>query len=231
MKKVFCFELFESALSEKGLLPYHFTEKYGFKPGTITNMKKTKNIRKPELISAIEDITGKKYEDFLILKSDAKTGLNNVEAIEPQYDSGFHDHKKEWPLIGNTRGGEYLDVTTHSDYVGFAERWEIIPEGMNGVDPNGFCLRVIGDSMDPTLPAGSLVFVSPNTQAQNGDIALVITEGRLGRESCVKVIYNEENQIKLHSFNSQYADKFINKKYVIATYKVIGYRVTAEGIF
>lgn len=227
MRKKFCFELFEAELAKKGLLPYHFTQKAGFSPGVITNMKKAKTIRKPEILKAILEITGHPYEYFLIPTDAEPIPLYDEE---PQEDKK-HDHEKEWPLIGSSRGGEFLDVIENSEYTDFAESWEPLPEGCKSIDANGFAIKLVGDSMEPKLPSGSILFISPNTPAQNGDIALVIIEGRLGRESCVKVIYNEENQIKLHSFNSQYADKFINKKYVIATYKVIGYRVTAEGIF
>ena len=86
--------------------------------------------------------------------------------------------------------------------------------------------------MNPKLPPGSILFIAPNVQPQSGEIGLVIIEGRLGRESCVKVVYRTDKGIKLHSINSEkYPDKLIEDQYVIATYKVIGFRVTMEGIF
>lgn len=221
-KKFFCFELFEKALLNKGLNERTFALQIGVSPATVNNWKHVKNIKKIQFREAIERILDVKYEDLC---------LNESGEPIPMYGIEQHDHKKEWPLIGNSRGGEFLDVIENSEYTDYAESWEALPEGCKSIDANGFAIKLVGDSMEPKLPSGSILFISPNTQAQNGDIALVIIEGRLGRESCVKVIYNEENQIKLHSFNSQYADKFINKKYVIAIYKVIGYRVTAEGIF
>ena len=226
MRKKFCFELFESALAEKGLLPYHFTQKAGFSPGVITNMKKAKTIRKPEILRAIKEITGRPYEAFLIPEDSDPLPLYDEE----QQEHKQHNHNKEWPVIGSSRGGEFLDVIENSEYTGFAESWEPLPEGCKGLDPNGFAIKLVGDSMDPKLPPGSILFIAPNIQPQNGEIALVIIEGRLGRESCVKVVYRTEKGIKLHSINEKYPEKEIEDQYVIATYKVIGYRVTQEGV-
>jgi len=36
-----------------------------------------------------------------------------------------------------------------------------------------FCLRVHGDSMEPTVPEGSIIFVDPDVHADNGSLAVV----------------------------------------------------------
>jgi phage repressor protein C with HTH and peptisase S24 domain len=42
-------------------------------------------------------------------------------------------------------------------------------------DPNAFCVIVDGDSMEPDIHAGDRVVVSPNTEAQSGDLVIVRT--------------------------------------------------------
>ena len=231
-KKVFSFALFESALESKGLSAYDFAQEAGLHPGTISNLQKTKRIYKKEIKNSIERILGVKYEDLCVpAEADIPEGLTNVEPLEPTLDNGIHDHRLEWPVVGTSAAGPQLSAVEVSEYPGVADRWEALPAGVKCPDPNGFALVITGDSMAPRLPDGCIVFVAPGIQPQSGEVALVLIEGRAGgRESCVKVIYDEGDSIRLHSYNeTAYPDKSIPKKYIINTYKVIAYKYLVSG--
>ncbi len=233
MKKVennsLSWELFKKALRANKLNIRKFALKAGISQSTVYNWENVKNVKDDESIEAIERILKVKYSDLCVGKDES---LTNVKPIEPVSDNGIHDHKIEWPVVGTSAAGPQLSAIPVSEYPGVADDWERLPEGIKCPDPNGFALVIVGDSMTPKLPDGAIVFVAPGIQPQNGEVALVIIEGRAGgRESCVKVIYDEGDKLRLHSYNEdKYPDKRIPKKYILNTYKVIAakYQVTLE---
>ena len=70
--------------------------------------------------------------------------------------------------------------------------------------PNGtdFCLKVNGDSMEPTFNNGDYVFIKRETDFRNGTIGAVIVNG----EAYLKKIYITDNSIRLVSLNKKYKD-------------------------
>ena len=233
MEKKFCHKLFLDALYRNGLNTNTFAVEAKISPGTIDKWRKVRNVKKRSLIEKIERILHVKYEDLCVPDEEILSPRDlNTRPLEPQRDNGIHDHKIEWPVVGTSAAGPQLSTVELSEYPGVADRWESLPEGIKCPDPNGFALVIVGDSMTPKLPDGAIVFVAPGIQPQNGEVALVIIEGRAGgRESCVKVIYDEGDKLRLHSYNEdKYPDKRIPKKYILNTYKVIAakYQVTLE---
>lgn len=233
MEKKFSPELFKKALSRNNLNRNSFAELTKIPKMTVYGWDDVIEVKKREHREAIEKYLHVKYEDLCVPAAGIPPeGITNVKPIEPVSDNGIHDHKIEWPVVGTSAAGPQLSTVELSEYPGVADRWESLPEGIKCPDPNGFALVIVGDSMTPKLPDGAIVFVAPGVQPQNGEVALVIIEGRAGgRESCVKVIYDEGDKLRLHSYNEdKYPDKRIPKKYILNTYKVIAakYQVTLE---
>jgi phage repressor protein C with HTH and peptisase S24 domain len=85
---------------------------------------------------------------------------------------------------------------------------DMIPTGTD------FCLKVNGDSMEPTFNNGDYVFIKRETDFRNGTIGAVIVNG----EAYLKKIYITEDSIKLVSLNKKYQDITVtdtdNFKYV-----------------
>ena len=77
-----------------------------------------------------------------------------------------------------------------------------------------FCLKVNGDSMEPTFHNGDYVFIKRETEFRNGTIGAVIVNG----EAYLKKLYITDNSIKLVSLNKKYQDITVtdtdNFKYV-----------------
>jgi len=233
MKKKFSNDLFLDALFRNHLNRNSFAELAKIPKMTVYGWDDVDHIKKREHIEAIERILHVKYEDLCVPDEEILSPRDlNTRPLEPQRNNGIHDHKIEWPVVGTSAAGPQLSAVELSEYPGVADRWEALPEGIKCPDPNGFALVIVGDSMTPKLPDGAIVFVAPGIQPQNGEVALVIIEGRAGgRESCVKVIYDEGDKLRLHSYNEdKYPDKRIPKKYILNTYKVIAakYQVTLE---
>ena len=226
MKKFFSPELFKDALFRNNLNRNSFAELAKIPKMTVYGWNDVDNVKKREHREAIERILGVKYEDLCVTEGeDIPTGITNTQDIESlHYESSVHDHRREWPVIGSSRGGPWLE-TIESGYPGISDEWVEAPHGVT--DENGYALRMLGDSMIPEFPEDSIVYVSPHGEVLNGQFAVVIIESRLDdrRESCVKQVFLHPDHITLHSLNPKYPDMDIPRANVIAMHKIIECKV------
>lgn len=132
-----------------------------------------------------------KVYDFATEQLDAQN--NNVVNI-----NDYIEEESEWyevKFYGSVSAGTglYLDD----------EQVETISFGADMI-PNGtdFCLKVNGDSMDPTFHDGDYVFIKRETDFRNGSIGVVIVNG----DAYLKKIYITPDSIKLVSLNKKYKD-------------------------
>lgn len=74
---------------------------------------------------------------------------------------------------------------------------------------NYFYCRVVGDSMEPTIPDGSIILVHKQTAVGNGEVAVVI----LGDDNALvkRVVYGKD-WVELRSENSDYETKRFERK-------------------
>ena len=165
-----------------------------------------------QIISIGTDDIVKKINDVSIqLNADRQTKVYNY--AEQQLDEqnkvvNFSDYiQEEVKFYGSVSAGTglYLDD----------EQVKTISFEVNTI-PNGtdFCLKVNGDSMEPTFNNGDYVFIKRETDFRNGSIGVVIVNG----EAYLKKIYITDNSIKLVSLNKKYKDITVtqddNLKYV-----------------
>ena len=225
-KKFFRWELFKKALKSNKLNIRQFALKAGISQSTVYNWENVNNVKDEESIEIIERILHVKYEDLCVAEGeDIPTGITNTQPIDSlHYESSVHDHRREWPVIGSSRGGPWLE-TIESGYPGISDEWVEAPHGVT--DENGYALRMLGDSMIPEFPEGSIVYVSPHGEVLSGQFAVVIIESRLDdrRESCVKQVFLHPDHITLHSLNPKYPDMDIPRTNVIAMHKIIECKV------
>lgn len=80
------------------------------------------------------------------------------------------------------------------------------------------CIRVKGDSMEPKIEDGDLIYVHKQTSVDSGDIAVLLIEETDGVVK--KVIYGPD-WIELHSFNSKYPVRRFEKADILKL-RVVG---------
>lgn len=80
-----------------------------------------------------------------------------------------------------------------------------------------FALTVNGDSMEPLIKNGSIIYIHSQEDVENGTISIVELDGAV---TCKK-IYKEDNQLKLVSLNDKYEPMLIDKGDVRILGKVI----------
>jgi len=127
------------------------------------------------------------------LDKHGKQIVDTITDIEYERITGLNEQAAtyDFPLLGKTAAGiplEYSDpsfntVTVHD-----------VPKGAK------FALCVAGDSMEPIIPDGSIVFVKPQPVAENGEIVVVEIDGAV---TCKK-IHKEDGKIEFRSINPKY---------------------------
>ncbi|MHB2021156.1 MAG: LexA family protein, partial [Candidatus Xenobia bacterium] len=71
-----------------------------------------------------------------------------------------------------------------------------------------FLLRVVGDSMSPTLEAGDLAIVMPGPTARDGDIVVAV----VGTEATLKRYHRQRTRVVLKSDNSAHPDIVVSSE-------------------
>lgn len=99
--------------------------------------------------------------------------------------------RRKVPLLGDVAAGEPIWAEeNHEDYV--------LAEGDICCD---FALKVKGDSMEPLLLDGDIVYVREQPDVLDGQIAVVLVDD----SATLKVLYHIQDGIQLVSKNSAYA--------------------------
>lgn len=215
----FSWNLFLNKLRDKNLSINEFARKAGIKPGSVANLKNTKHIYKKERIEAIERILGVKYEDL------CTESPGNITNIIPETLPQF----QRWPIVGETAAGPWISAVESTEYAGFADEYMNVLADIH--DPNGYALKVAGDSMSPVIPEGSLIAVSPNSEVKNGDIAVIFVKSEISAyqcEVCVKLFHwrgAESQEAVLTSYNPEYKEIILPRSSIVKLHKVVQYTV------
>lgn len=91
---------------------------------------------------------------------------------------------------------------------------DLDPSDVEEIDYSGYVPRhdlafqVAGDSMQPMFEDGEIVFVERTTDVRNGQVIAV----QINEEAFIKKAYIEDDQLRLVSLNSNYADIYANDK-------------------
>lgn len=124
--------------------------------------------------------------------------VDTVTSIEYErirsIDDGVNEQAATYdiPLLGKTAAGAPLSYGDPSyETIGV----KTIPKGAE------FALTVSGDSMEPLIKDGSIIFVKPQPAAENGQIVVAEVDGEV---TCKKFYRDEDGGVELRSINPQY---------------------------
>lgn len=158
-------------------------------------------------------------------------GLNQISSIdelynqlEPERQKIVYDtakeqlyeqetvNKKVVPLVGKSAANpavlEYGDI-------------DIEQQSFSHVPDNADCaINIQGNSMEPLIKNGSIVFYKKQCDVENGEIAIVEIDG--DGVTCKKVIKDYENKrIILRSINKKYDDRILSTEEIRIIGKVV----------
>lgn len=159
-----------------------------------------------DILFELADIFNVSINDFFPpvgSSNDISAIYNQLEQPRQKEVYSFAERKLEeqqnlipFPVHGDTAAG------TAIDYGDPIVEDKLVSHVPNGAD---MALNVKGDSMEPDIPDGSIVFYKRQQNVENGEIAIV----ELEREgvTCKKVKFDYENEkIILESLNEKYED-------------------------
>ena len=212
-------------------------EKLGVTKQTVSRYEKGERKANQDILFALCDIFGVTIDDFFPSKNDSIKIIVNTSDINVIYNQLHTDRQIKVYDYATEQLNEQNNVVNMSDYIQEETEWydvkfygsvsagtglylddeqvETISFGADMVPAStDFCLKVNGDSMEPTFHDGDYVFIKRETEFRNGTIGTVIVNG----EAYLKKLYITDNSIKLVSLNKKYKDIIItdtdNFKYV-----------------
>lgn len=212
-------------------------EKLGVTKQTVSRYEKGERKANQDILFALCDIFGVTIDDFFPSKNDSIKIIVNTSDINVIYNQLHTDRQIKVYDYATEQLNEQNNVVNMSDYIQEETEWydvkfygsvsagtglylddeqvETISFGADMVPAStDFCLKVNGDSMEPTFHDGDYVFIKRETEFRNGTIGAVIVNG----EAYLKKLYITDNSIKLVSLNKKYQDITVtdtdNFKYV-----------------
>lgn len=194
---------------ENKLTQNDLAKKLGFKNyTTITKWEKGENFprgRELKLLAELFDVSS----DWILGLSDSRSSsdINHIYSqltsqrqhkvytyAEYQLDeqNNIHEDSSIY-LVGQTAAGEPLEYSQLN-----AEQIQtIVPHGAD------YALTVKGNSMEPLIKDGSIIFYKEQPTVENGEIAIVELNSN---EVTCKKLYLYEDRVVLKSINEKYED-------------------------
>lgn len=142
-----------------------------------------------------------KVEHFILSIKDLEKVLNKLSYDDKQtakkyldelYDKIYPSYASNVKILGQTAAGKPIEYG--DSYAQDVDDVSNIPDNAD------YALVVNGDSMEPLIKNGQLIYVKECPDVENGDIAIVEVDGAV---TCKKV-YKWAKHIELHSLNTAY---------------------------
>ena len=199
--------------------------------GDITNMKRDKIVSLSkilkldplDIIDPNNELSNRnnRYIKAVIsgmnrLSSERQKNVKNYvdSQLDEQENSKISEDVSSIPVVHNSAVAANPTELTYGDTVLQDEEFERIPDNAD------LAIPVIGDSMEPTIKNGGLVFIHEQPTIENGEIAVVEVDGE--GTTCKKVYFDYSNkEIILKSINPKYPDRHINSDRIRIIGKVV----------
>lgn len=177
--------------------------------GLINNMKRDKiaSLAKILKVSPLDIVLDERSLDNLA--DQISTTCNELTEGRKQNVLSFAKHQlnEQNGLIEETGPIYHVGLTAAGPPLEYSQ---IPPEQMTAEIPHGaeFALTVKGDSMEPLIKNGSIIFFKEQPTVENGEIAIVEIDGNA--VTCKKFYYDGSKAV-LRSINPKYPDLEYNE--------------------
>lgn len=125
--------------------------------------------------------------------------IRTVADLDPE---AVKEYRAEVPILGDIAGGKGIVMPDEEHIEGYA-----LVKMTKARAKTLFAVRVVGDSMNPYIPDGTLVVVDPKIKPGGIPIIGVV---RVGDEVCVKEVIVYPDAMRLRSLNMRYEDIYIS---------------------
>lgn len=207
---------------EIGISADDVAEKIGVSRSTVFRYEKGEIEKLPiEILYPLSEVlrTTPEYLMGLNSNNDITTIYNELEPPRQKRVYSFAEHQLEeqnkvvsFPVYGKTAAG--TSPVTYGDPDVEHKDFSSVPTGAD------VALVVSGDSMEPIISDGSIVFYKRQPSVENGEIAIVEIEG--DGVTCKRVKYDYNNEkIILQSENDKYEDMIYSNDQIRILGKVL----------
>ena len=162
------------------------------------------------------DLVGEISKIIRMLSPTRQKNVKNYvdNQLDEQENSKISENVSSIPVVHNSAVAANPTELAYGDTVLQDEEFERIPDNAD------LAIPVIGDSMEPTIKNGGLVFIHEQPTIENGEIAVVEIDGE--GTTCKKVYFDYSNkEIILKSINPKYPDRHINSDRIRIIGKVV----------
>jgi len=172
----------------------HLAELLGTKPTTVASWEQGRNKPLMDKVQKMAIIFGVPISE--IVEEDSSITPSNII-----YDEGLQ--RVSVPILGEIACGD--PITAEENIEGYTE---VIFERKA---PKGtlFALRCKGNSMEPTIPNGSLVTIREQPTVEDGEIAAVLVNG--DTEATLKRVKHQGNLVMLMPDNKEFDPIILDK--------------------
>ncbi len=157
------------------------------------------NVPSPELhlVNKLKKLASDDIEEIEMLinfKAERKRKREQMSNLISEEEAAAYDadiSQKRIPLLGQVAAG--IPIWAESEYM------DLIPVPANNTSID-YALVVRGDSMEPEIHNGSILFVKKQAALENGDIGIILVDD----SATCKKFFKYEDRIELHSLNKKY---------------------------
>lgn len=144
-----------------------------------------------------------------VISESKKAEIKKAISSNAQSGKGRGRFLKVYNQVAAAGSGNYLFDNGEADFEKVS--MSCIPAGTE------FGIRISGDSMEPEIRDGEIVFVKREPQLEIGEIGIFVIEGE---SFCKKLVY-KDNSFYLRSLNSKYKDIPLSSKNIYTVGKVL----------
>ncbi len=162
----------------------------------------------PEHLSMLKKRNKIPFEELAYFCAKRKISLNWL-----LFDQDVENIAKETEKFSKIRYFKDINASAGGGAINFDENYEILYIDKKIIDKNLDAINVIGDSMEPTIKDGSIIFIDrDNTNIYNGGIFVVSTNNGVFVK---RINLRSDGKIELISDNKLYPNEIVEEANII----------------
>lgn len=192
---------------------YLLSQTLGVSEPWLMGFDVSKEMEKKDKLNLVDEISKVVNKLDPIRQNKVKVYADN-QLNDQLNNSSISEKGNSIPVVHNSAVAANPTELLYGDTELQDEEFERIP---NNAD---LAIPVVGDSMEPTIKNGGLVFIHEQPNIENGEIAVVEIDGE--GTTCKKVYFDYSNkEIILKSINPKYSDRHLHPDRIRIIGKVV----------
>lgn len=202
--------IIRSLRSSKGITQKELGEKIGVSNSAVANYEKGYRAPLQDTLFRLSDYFEVPIDYFFPREFEERNIIDIFNQLEPKRQDNVYHYALEQLDEQNNLNEESSIYLVGQTAAGTAISYgQLNAEQINTTVPKGadYALTVRGDSMEPVIEDGSIVFYKEQPNVENGQIAIIELDHN---EVTCKKVYKENDHLVLRSLNDKYDDMIVS---------------------